>query len=123
MTKKGWSFAIGIMVPGIFLALPLFAQQTAQAPAAGSSGADVKVTPQVRDMAKNPTPPADAKKATSVGSDSGTMNTKNSATDDDSVWVQEIDVDGDGDVEAATLLWDDEDKALFISYKGEFACK
>jgi hypothetical protein len=121
MTKKGWSFAIGIMVPGIFLALSLFAQQTA--PAAGSAGADVKVTPQVRDMAKNPTPPADAKKAGSVGSDTGTMNTKNSATDDDSVWVQEVDVDGDGNVEATTLLWDDEDKVLFISYKDDFACK
>jgi hypothetical protein len=29
-------------------------------------------------------------------------------------WVEQIEVDGDGDVEAASLLWDDEDKVLYV---------
>lgn len=88
-----------------------------------SGAAKLTVSPDVRAMANNPTPPASAKQSGIVGSDGGAMKTNNSADDTDSMWVQEIDVDGDGNVEKASLLWDDEDKVLFISYKDEFACK
>ncbi len=53
---------------------------------------------------------------------SATMSSKNSSSDSDSVWVQEIDIDGDGNVEKSNLLWDDEDKVLFISTKDDFIC-
>lgn len=121
MNKKIWISASFFLVLGIFLALPVLAQQTAPA---GSAGADLKVSPEVRAMASNPAPPANAQQMGSVGSDNATMKTKNSSGDSgDSMWVQEIDVDGDGNVEKASLLWDDEDKVLFIAYKDDFACK
>src|SRR5262245_10534691 len=97
------------------------AQQSA--PADTAAGPILKITPQVRDTAKNPSPPANSQQMGSIGNDSGTMKTKNSDSDTDSYWVQEIDIDGDGNTENAALLWDDEDKVLYISYKDDFQCK
>lgn len=69
------------------------------------------------------TPPATAKPAKAAGSNKAKVSTANSATDDDSFWVEKLDVDGDGDVEDANLLWDDEDKVLFAYSVGAFTCK
>jgi hypothetical protein len=120
MNQKTWSIVSFFLVLGVFLALPVLAQQTAPA---GSAGADLKVSPEFRAMAKNPTPPATATQETSAGSDGTKVSTKNSASDTDSSWVEEIDVDGDGNVEKADFLWDDEDKVLYISYQDDFVCK
>ena len=68
-------------------------------------------------------PPAGAKTAKSAGGGKATVSTANSATDDDSFWVEKLDVDGDGDVEDANLIWDDEDGILFSYTVGAFGCK
>ena len=120
MNRKVLVLKIMLIVFGFVLTGFAIAQQAAPA---DPGGAKVTVSPEVRAMANNPTPPASAKPSGAVGSDGGTMKTNNTADDTDSMWVQEIDVDGDGNVEKATLLWDDEDKVLFISYKDDFACK
>src|SRR4030095_1885947 len=72
--------------------------------------------------AKSPAPPADAKKSTSVGKGKAKISTSNSADDTDSLWAEELDIDGDGNVEKADLLWDDEDKVLFLHAAGTFTC-
>lgn len=69
------------------------------------------------------TPPASAKPAKAAGGNKAKISTANSATDDDSFWIEKLDVDGDGDVEDANLLWDDEDKVLFAYSVGAFTCK
>ena len=113
------SVAMIVLLGGV-LALSSGAQQTA---AAGSAGVNLTISPQVRDMGKNfPLPPS-AKQATSIGSGGQAVDTKNSDTDTDSTWVQEIDIDGDGNVEKADFLWDDEDKVLYISYQDDYICK
>ena len=68
-------------------------------------------------------PPASAKPAKSAGNNQAKVSTANSATDDDSFWVEKLDVDGDGDAEDANLVWDDEDKVLFAYSVGAFTCK
>lgn len=94
----------------------------------GSSGSGngkpaAKVDPSaVQALAKSPTPPPGARKATSIGSGQLTINTQDGPGDDDSCWVQQIDIDGDGDVEETTLLWDDEDRILFASANTEVPC-
>ncbi len=87
-----------------------------QAQAAGdvSSLVNVKVPPALIAKANDPKPPANAGQKTSTGKGKTTVNTSNGAGDNDSFWVEQIDVDGDGDVEAAALLWDDEDKVLYV---------
>ena len=88
----------------------------------GQMGAQLKPGPQVTAMANNPVPPANAQQQTSVGEGSMTMGTNNSPTDTDSYWEESIDVDGNGDVETADFLWDDEDKILLIYYEDDFTC-
>ncbi len=105
---------------GVSLAAVLWSS-TASAQAEGP----VKVAPPaaVRDMANAPKPPSSATQAKSVGKGKATANTANSAADTDSLWVERVDVDGDGDVDEASLLWDDEDKVLYLYKEGTFTCK
>jgi hypothetical protein len=86
----------------------------AQAAGDVSSLVNVKVSPALVAKASDPKPPANAGQKTSIGKGKTTVNTSNGAGDNDSFWVEQIDVDGDGDVEAAALLWDDEDKVLYV---------
>lgn len=85
-------------------------------------GVDMKVKAAIA-KAKNPTPPADAGKKTTAGKGKATINTANSEKDDDSFWVESIDIDGDGTAEESDILYDDEDKVLFLSNDGDFKCK
>ena len=74
-------------------------------------------------QAKAGTPPAaSATKAKSIGK-SVKASTANSATDDDSFWAEQMDVDGDGNVEDSNLVWDDEDGVLFAWTDGTFTCR
>jgi hypothetical protein len=68
-------------------------------------------------------PPASATKTKTAGKNKTTVSTANSATDDDSFWIEKIDIDGDGDVEDSNLVWDDEDKVLFAYSVGAFTCR
>lgn len=68
-------------------------------------------------------PPASATKAKSAGKSAAKVSTANSASDDDSFWVEKVDIDGDGNVEDANLVWDDEDKVLFAWKEGTFTCR
>ena len=84
----------------------------------------VQLTPSKQTISKasNPAPSADAEHKTSIGSDSTTIGTGNSPTDTDSYWVESIDVDGNGDIETVNLLWDDEDKVLYLHDELDVAC-
>jgi len=90
--------------------LPLRADVGQSAP----SLMNVKVPAALIAKASDPKPPANATQKTSIGRGKTAANTANGAGDTDSFWVEQIDVDGDGDVEAASLLWDDEDKVLYV---------
>ena len=113
----------------LILALILFAgcagsdySSTNVAEQSSQMGAQLKPGPQVTAMANNPAPPADAQQQASVGEGSMTMGTNNSPDDTDFYWEEAIDVDGNGDVETADLLWDDEDKILLVYYEDDFTC-
>lgn len=70
-----------------------------------------------------PQPATGATKATKAGKGKTTITTANSATDDDSAWVETIDIDGDGDAEVTDVVWDDEDKVLFLHADDSFRCR
>ena len=107
---------VAVSVGALLWANGASAQATQQGP--------VKVNPpaSVIDKAKSPAPPADAKKAKSIGEKKVKVNTANSADDTDSMWVEQLDIDGDGSVEQANLLWDDEDKVLYLYADDTFTC-
>src|SRR5262245_34166632 len=90
--------------PGIWVAFSLIAmsmacQSSAKSPPASNVGVAVKPTPQVTAMAQNPTPPANAKKVTGIGSGKMAVDTANGADDVDFIWAERFDVDGDGKVD------------------------
>jgi hypothetical protein len=101
--------------------LPADADQAAGG-AGTTSPVKVKVPTTVAAKANAPTPPAKATKKASIGKGKATAKTANAADDQDSFWVEEIDIDGDGDVESTDVVWDDEDKVLFLYSEGDFAC-
>jgi len=83
----------------------------------------VKPGVAVTSKADTPQPPASATKVKSAGKGKTTINTANSADDDDSAWIETLDIDGDGTAEAADIVWDDEDKVLFLHAADAFTCK
>jgi hypothetical protein len=68
-------------------------------------------------------PPAGSKTTTSAGSIKMKFSTANTSADNDSFWVEKLDIDGDGDVEETNLVWDDEDRVLFAYASEALACK
>jgi hypothetical protein len=105
---------------GGMLALCNAGVSRAQAPSGPTA---VKVPPGVVAKANDPTAPANATKKKAVGAGRATIGTANAPADDDSFWIEQIDVDGDGTVEDANLVWDDEDKVLFFYAEDAFPCR
>lgn len=66
-----------------------------------------KPHPAVIAKAKAAKPPANAKKGNSIGKGKLAAKTDNAAAGTDSVWAEEIDIDGDGKVEQTDLLYDE----------------
>src|SRR5215475_1760453 len=85
-------------------------------------GADVRPNAAIA-KAKNPSPPANASKKTTIGKGKTTVNTANAPGDEDSFWVENIDLDGDGTVEETDFLSDDEDHVVDMYADGDFTCK
>src|SRR5215467_10891001 len=98
------------LIMGLLLgAVVVFAQ--------GQGGTGVKVSPgAVQNKAQSP-PPSNATGTSSIG-DHVKM-----ATPEGSVsWAEQLDVDGNGQVDQATLAWDDKDNVLFSNTSGTFTC-
>jgi hypothetical protein len=106
--------AIGFLIAGLALVAAPVASHAADAAAKTSSPVKVQVPAAVRSMADNPKPPAGATKKTNIGKGKTAVDTSNGPGDEDSFWVEKIDVDGDGDVEATDVVWDDEDRVLYL---------
>jgi hypothetical protein len=107
-----------LAVAGTVLALPV-----ASYAGGTTSPASVQVPAKVMSMTDAPKPGSGATKKSSIGKGKAAASTANATGDDDSFWVEEIDIDGDGDAEQTDILWDDEDKVLFLSASGDFKCQ
>jgi hypothetical protein len=106
--------AMTMVVGALAGATSLLAQSAA-------SGAAVKAD-TVAKKAGRPAP-VGAKPTKTAGNNRARVSTANGAADDDSFWIERLDVDGDGDVEDTNLVWDDEDKILFACTAGVLTCR
>jgi hypothetical protein len=86
-------------------------------------GADVQLKTAIAKAKNPPTAPATAGKKTVAGKGKTAVNTANAQGDDDSFWIESIDIDGDGAVEETDLLYDDEDQVVYMHADGDFKCK
>jgi len=89
----------------------------------GSSGIGLSVKPEAVQKRATLPPPLNARQARTIGKGSLKVSTANSPGDTDSFWTEQIDVDGNGNVDEASLIWDDEDKVLYTYTEGTFTCK
>jgi len=96
------------------------AVSTASFAQSASAGPSVKPV-GVAKLAGQPVP-AGAKSAASAGSGAMAVNTANVPSDQDSVWVAKFDIDGDGNLDETSFLWDNEDKVLFAYADDSFTC-
>jgi len=94
----------------------------AQGGAAPSGPVVVKPPAAVMGKATGTASPASATKKTSIGKGSTSVKTANAPDDTDSFWVETVDIDGDGNPETTDLVWDDEDKVLYLYADGDFTC-
>jgi len=107
----------------LIAAMSLACQSNGKPGPESSVGVAVKPTPQVKEMAQNPTPPANAKKVTGIGSGKMAVDTANSADDVDFMWAERIDVDGDGKADDVQILYDNEDGVLYLYTNDDVPCK
>ena len=112
--KNAREVAAGVIVGLFAVASLVVAQSTATGPS---------VKPAALAKKSGAAAPANAKTTTTAGRSDLKVSTANGATDDDSFWLEEVDVDGDGDLEDTQLVWDDEDKVLYAYSAGVFACR
>lgn len=84
-----------------------------------STSTGVKVNPaEVQKKAGTP-PPASATKTTAAG----TEHLKMTTPPDSQAWAEQLDADGNGTVDSATLTWDAKDRVLFSNTSGTITCK
>lgn len=120
--SRALSLAVVALVPALLGACTSTPATTTDAPQS-TSGADLKLGPDVTRMSINPTPPANARPATSIGRGRLAINTANTANDTDWFWVEQIDIDGDGTINTVDVLWDDEDRVLYLFGEEDFLCR
>jgi hypothetical protein len=79
------------------------------------------VTPDVAAKASTPTPGPDAKqqgKQTTIGDGKAKVKT----SQDNSFWVEDVDIDGSGKPVESQLLWDDSNKVLYTYADKPLTC-
>jgi hypothetical protein len=120
------------IILGMFLGAIIGTGATAETdkPAAGGAdsgdtstvGANVRLSATTLAVWSSQKPPAGAKTKKSAGAGRTAVDTANPEDSGDSFWISTIDVDGDGNTEDVELLYDDEDRILFIYASKSFAC-
>ena len=85
------------------------------------AGVNVKINPQAISRAAQP-PPANASSTKTAGKGDLAVNTANSPTDTDPTWIESLDLDLDGNVDAAEYTYDDDDKVTYIYSEVTFPC-
>jgi hypothetical protein len=111
------------MAVGLALSFRVGAAYAAEPSSAGKGTTGAAVKPQAAiAKAKSPSPPANASQKAAAGKGKAVVNTAGTPGETDSFWVESIDIDGDGNVEEVDVLYDDEDKVLFLFADGEFTC-
>src|SRR5215831_3239813 len=103
--SKWWALIMGLLLGAVVVV------------AQGQGGTGVKVNPETMQKKAQSPPPSSATETGSVG------NNVKMATPAGSVsWAEQLDVDGNGQVDQATLAWDAKDKVLFSNTSGTFSC-
>jgi hypothetical protein len=89
----------------------------------GAQGANLKLHLPAIAQLRNAKAPPDAKRGKGVGHGALWMKTERNPKDDDNIWVDQIDMAGDGVTEAADLVVSDDTHTAYAYAKEAVACK
>jgi hypothetical protein len=101
----------------------LFYSTTHVSAAQAGSAIGISVMPGAVAKRAMMAPSASATRTRTAGKGALEVSIAKSPGHDDSAWLQQLDIDGDGDVEDTNLVWDDEDKVLYAFSTGTFSCR
>jgi hypothetical protein len=127
LSRNWWMLVVALMLAAVVT----IAQQQEQQPGTQQPGtqqqgtqqgtqpaaAGVKVNPSAVQKKAQSSPPTSATPATSIGT-----NTKMATPAGSVSWAEQVDVDGDGQIDQATLAWDAKDRVLISDKSGTFTC-
>lgn len=124
--KRPWTFvpAMAFLSTGLIASAGSLFYPTTRASAA-QAGSAIGLTVMPGAVAKRAmmAPSASATRTRTAGKGALEISTAKSPGHDDSAWPEQLDIDGDGEVEDTNLVWDDEDKVLYAFSSGTFSCK
>src|SRR5262245_9996960 len=124
--KRPWTFVPAVLflsTGAVTAAGTILYSGTGEPAAQEISAIGVSVMPgAVAKRAMMPPKPT-ATRTRTAGKNRLQVSTANGPNDDDSTWVELLDIDGDGGDEEAHLVWDDEDKVLYAFATGNFTCR
>jgi hypothetical protein len=117
---KTMHFTVALAVAGMLAACSETKTETGTA-SSSKAGVDAKINPAALARAAQP-PPATATTTQVAGKGNLSVNTANSPTDTDPTWIESVDLDLDGNVDAAQYTYDDDDKVTYIYTDVVFPC-
>jgi hypothetical protein len=97
-------------------------QSKSQTQASAQTGVKFQPSPDVMAKANSPMPGPNAKQQGKQGTIGKGKAMVKTSKQDNSFWVEEIDLDGSGHPVEAQMLWDDMDKVLYIYADKTFQC-
>jgi len=124
--KRPWTFvpAMAFLSTGLVASAgSLFYSTTHVSAAQAGSAIGISVMPGAVAKRAMMAPSASATRTRTAGKGTLEVSTAKSHGHDDSAWLEQLDIDGDGAVEDTNLVWDDEGKVLYAFSTGTFACK
>jgi hypothetical protein len=107
---------------GSLIGVGLLVHAQTRSGSSSGTGVNFEVTQVVIQKAMNPMPGPNAKqqsKQSTIGKDKAMVKTSK----DNSFWVEEVDIDRNGNPVEAQMLWDDTDKVLYTYAEKPFQCK
>jgi hypothetical protein len=113
---RGWRACLVVLVAGAASAT------VADAKPNGWSETGPVVKPAAVQERSTLPPPLEAEAGTTIGKGPLAISTADRPMDVDRLWSEEMDVDGDGQTDTASLLWDNESKVLYAYKDGTFTC-
>jgi hypothetical protein len=124
--KRPWTFvpAMAFLGTGLITAAGAMFYSTSHA-SAGQPESRIGLAVMPGAVAKRAmmAPSSTATKTRTVGKNALQVSIVHSANRYDSAWQEELDLDGDGSEEEASLVWDDEHKVLYAFSTGNYRCE
>jgi hypothetical protein len=124
LSRKLSIIGAGVLLP-VSMGFAQIPQQTPQSSTTTQPGPKIAPSQAAKQKAQNPQPSASAQSkpaTTTVGKGKATLNNSSRSSAEYIDWVEEVDIDGNGNTTTADVAWDTKKKILYMSKDQTFKC-